>query len=94
MASRRNLKKDIHFITSELMVECYVNYLLLPNINEESFDALIAKVAHINNEYLSRVNHPNGTKEHKLIKSYYKTLIGDFNKEVAAFYGDLEKLEA
>ena len=51
-------------------------------MDNAGFDAIVEKIADINNDFLARVNHPNGTKEPKLVKAYYKKLIEDFNKEV------------
>lgn len=92
MASRKNLKKWIHIIAEELAMECYVNFMLLPNIKEEDFNAILQKIYNLDREFISRANHPNGTKEAKLVKKYYKSLIEDFNKTVSAIADEMLSL--
>ncbi|HQB69156.1 MAG TPA: hypothetical protein P5564_06735 [Paludibacteraceae bacterium] len=91
MANRRTLKKNIQFITSELVTESYIKHLMLKKMDTESFNSILKKIADLNNDFLSRVNHPNGTKEPKLVKAYYKKLIADFNKEVDQIVEELNK---
>lgn len=91
MANRRTLKKGIQLVTSDLITESYINYLMLKKMDNAGFDAIVEKIADINNDFLARVNHPNGTKEPKLVKAYYKKLIVDFNKEVDQIIEKLNK---
>ena len=91
MANRRTLKKGIQLVTSDLITESYINYLMLKKMDNAGFDAIVEKIADINNDFLARVNHPNGTKEPKLVKTYYKKLIVDFNKEVEQIIEKLNK---
>ena len=91
MANRRTLKKGIQLVTSDLITESYINYLMLKKMDNAGFDAIVEKIADINNDFLARVNHPNGTKEPNLVKAYYKKLIADFNKEVDQIIEKLNK---
>ncbi len=91
MANRRTLKKGIQLVTSDLITESYINHLMLQKMDKSGFDAIVEKIADINNDFLARVNHPNGTKEPKLVKAYYKKLIADFNKEVDQIIEKLNK---
>ena len=91
MANRRTLKKSIQLITSELITETYISFLMLKKLDQTGFDAVIQKIADVNNDFLGRVNHPNGTKDPKLVKTYYKKLIVDFNNEVDKMVETLNK---
>jgi hypothetical protein len=91
MANRRTLKKGIQLVTSDLITESYINHLMLQKMDKSGFDAIVEKIADINNDFLARVNHPNGTKEPKLVKAYYKKLVADFNKEVEQIIEKLNK---
>ena len=62
MANRRTLKKGIQLVTSDLITESYINYLMLKKMDNAGFDAIVEKIADINNDFLARVNHPNDTK--------------------------------
>ena len=91
MANRRTLKKGIQLVTSDLITESYINHLMLQKMDKSGFDAIVEKIADINNDFLAHVNHPNGTKEPKLVKAYYKKLVADFNKEVEQIIEKLNK---
>jgi len=91
MANRRTLKKGIQLVTSDLITESYINHLMLQKMDKSGFDAIVEKIADINNDFLARVNHPNGTQEPKLVKAYYKKLVADFNKEVEQIIEKLNK---
>ena len=81
MANKRNLKKEINFLAEEL------------NGNEdEKFDELIGRILDMQGEFISRVSHPNGTKNPKLVKEYYKSLIADFDKNVGEILIELDTL--
>lgn len=92
MASRKNLKKWIHIVAEELAMECYVNFMLFPNIKEEDFNAVLQKIYNLDKEFTLRTNHPNGTKERKLVKKYYNSLIEDFNQTVSAIADEMLSL--
>lgn len=92
MASRKNLKKWIHIIAEELAMECYVNFMLFPNIKEEDFNSVLQKIYNLDKEFISRANHPNGTKETKLAKNYYKSLIENFNQSVVEIANEMLSL--
>ncbi|MBO5850012.1 MAG: hypothetical protein J6S20_02630 [Paludibacteraceae bacterium] len=92
MASRKNLKKWIHIIAEELAMECYVNFMLFPNIKEEDFNSVLQKIYNLDKEFISRANHPNGTKETKLVKNYYKSLIENFNQSVVEIANEMLSL--
>ncbi len=77
MAKVRDLKKDIDFVTSEIIEECYFIFLLREDVNEEKVHELIARALDMNNEYMRRVNHPDGKGNKALVKKYYKKLHHD-----------------
>lgn len=82
MASRRLLKKEIYYITSELITENYIRYQLLDSYSNDNYTNVAMAIAHLNNEFLLRVNHPEGTKDKKRTKAFYRALAKDFNTEL------------
>lgn len=92
MASRKNLKKNIHQLLHEVAMEAYVNYFLVLGVDEEKFSSLIERIYRADSEYVARINHPNGTKEAKLIKEYYRTIVEEFNAEFEAIIEELKNL--
>ncbi len=79
MANRRNLKKSIQIITSELISETYIAYSLLKKLSDEELKNIIAKIAELNNDFLSRVNH---AEPGMTAKAYYRQLRRDFDAKL------------
>lgn len=77
--NKRDLKKRINNVCSELFAECVATSLYSSNNNEDNNNALLASILNIHNDYLTRVSHPEpGLSPH----IYYNYLIKDFNKSV------------
>ena len=91
MANRRNLKKEINFVTGELLAECLFNKQYGPGTNAAKADELIGQIIGIQDEYLQRVN-ANGGKEPKQVKAYYKKLREDFDAAVDGVFEGLSEL--
>lgn len=77
MASVRNLKKTINYIAGELFMEC----LFRSDLDEKETDNILTKILQKQDEFLSKANNPNGTKNKKLVKEYYKKLKSDLQKD-------------
>jgi hypothetical protein len=79
MASRKNLKKSIQLIASDLISEAYISHRLIGKMSDEAFADILLRIANLNNGFLARANHPEpGLKAHE----YYKKLRQDFDNEV------------
>ncbi len=92
MASRKNLKKNIHLLLHEVAMEAYVGYLLMPEIDDEKFGALIRRIYAADKEFVARANHPSGTKDAALVRKYYRVLVEEFNAELIAIVDELKNL--
>jgi DNA-directed RNA polymerase subunit F len=77
MANRRNLKRSINYICSELIAECVAASLYNGNIDKENADTLLTSILKMQSDYISRVSHTEPTDA----KKYYKNLIQSFNKQ-------------
>ncbi len=88
MANRRNLKKSINYIASELFTECMVNKLYIPGTNAEKADDLMGRILNMQDEFLSRVSHaePGNTK------GFFKKLNADLQEEINAIIEEIGKL--
>jgi hypothetical protein len=79
MMNKRDLKKSINYICSELFAECVAVSLYEGNAKTEDVDAVLASIVHTHCHYIRRISHIEpGMKA----KAYYKDLIEHFNKEV------------
>ncbi len=92
MANRRTLKKQIRAILGQLMDECIICNLVLPKFDNNTLDSFAARIIEINDEFIARANHPEGTKDPKRIKQYYGALIQDFNAATLALIEDMNKI--
>lgn len=92
MASIRNLKKDLTYITTEIVAECYYKYNTKPDIDRKAVEILIANLSRMYSEALTRANHPDGKLNKKLVRSYYDTLIKDFLVRSQSLLEELDKL--
>ena len=80
MANKRDLKRTINYITSELFAECVAASLYSGKNAPEDVDGILSSVVMIHNDFISRVSHPEpGIPQ----KQYYKNLVAAFNKQAS-----------
>ena len=78
MANKRQLKHAIKLICGELFAECVAASLYGPSANEENNEALLFSIIKMQDNYISRVSHPEpGMPPAK----YYQDLREKFNAE-------------
>jgi len=91
MASIRTLKKDINFLTSELVTQAYLNQILFDKISDEELVNYIAEALDYRNNLVERTNHPDGKDNPKLVRVYYKNLRKDMLEQFSVLYDKLAK---
>lgn len=77
--NKRDLKKTINYVCSELFAECVAASLYSGKPNEDNTNALLASILNIHSDYLKRVSHSEPGMKSKV---YYNCLIKNFNKSV------------
>ncbi len=89
MANKRDLKRTINYITSELFAETVAASLYNGKPTQEDVDGILSSIVMINSDFISRVSHPEpGVKQ----KTYYKKLTIDFNKQVSEIIDQISNL--
>ena len=89
MANKKDLKRTINYITSELFAETVAASLYNGTPTQEDVDGILSSIVMINNDFISRVSHPEpGVKA----STYYKDLIVDFNKQVSEVVDQISNL--
>ena len=78
MASRKDLKKNVNYIASELFAECLVNSLYVPGTDKAKADELMSVILNVQDEFISRISHTQPGN----VKGYYKKFHEDFNAKV------------
>ena len=78
MASRKNLKKNVNYITETIARLCIVASLENQGEKSETASRLFLQVMNLRNDIISRISHtePGNTRE------FYKKLQNDFNSQV------------
>jgi len=79
MTSRKNLKKQVNYICSELFAECIAASLYSTKAPQENVDTLLKSILTIHQDFIGRISH---VEPGMAPKAYFKSLIEDFNKQV------------
>lgn len=79
MANKRTLKHAIKLVCGELFAECVAASLYGSKNNEENFEALLYSIIKIQDNYISRVGHPEPGMPAAI---YFRDLKDKFNAEV------------
>jgi len=82
MASKKNLKKDINFLTDEVIGTCLMHQTLNKGIKEKELDEIINEMLVLREELLEKVNNPQKTKADKNLRTYYRNLYSNLLKKV------------
>jgi hypothetical protein len=74
MASRRELKKDLNYITWELISECLVYQILHPDVPDDTIMKTIEEIAEKHNELLALVNAPENRQNKEAARKNYQAV--------------------
>ena len=88
MASRRELKKTVNYISGELVLECLINSMFVPGTDKAKADQLMAEILKMQDEFISRISHT----EPGNVKGFYKKFRSDFNAKVNEIIDAIAKL--
>ena len=88
MASRRELKKTVNYISGELFSECLINSMFVPGTDKTKADELMAEILKMQDEFISRISHT----EPGNVKGFYKKFRSDFNAKVNEIIDAIAKL--
>ncbi|MBI9058718.1 MAG: hypothetical protein JEZ01_13215 [Labilibaculum sp.] len=91
MASRRRLKKDIDFLSFEVISDCY-NYNYLHPGKGEQVTEIVKDTIVSRNQLIARVNHPDGKDNPNLVKAYYKSVYTELFANVDESFKKLSAL--
>lgn len=92
MASRRELKKEIDYITSELCWDCVLYVELYQNQDSKPASEIINSVLLKKKEVFAKINTPTSKVERKAVKANYKAYIAEMLDAVNEGYEKLSKL--
>lgn len=80
MAKKRDLKRNINYVCSDLFAEAMATALYGNKDNKDAADNLLSTIIITRNDFVARISHPEpGMKP----RDYYKALIRDFNEQIS-----------
>jgi hypothetical protein len=82
MAKIRNLKKDINYLTSELISETFTYKYFHPELTDAKLSDVITDIIEWRNELLVKINGFEETKNPKLVKKFYREIRGSFETTI------------
>lgn len=89
MANKRDLKRTINYITSDLFAECVAASLYNGKPEQSDADGILSAIIMTNTDFIKRVSHMEpGVKP----AVYYKKLIADFNKQTSEIIDQITNL--
>jgi hypothetical protein len=91
MASRKELKKEINTISSDLISECLTYKQFHPEIPDEKVDGIIKEIIRHRNEYLARANKPDGKSNPSLVKKHYRAIIEGMRSKTIPLLDQLQE---
>ena len=81
MASIKDLKDDINYITYDLINECFT-YKKYHNEKDGDADKVIREIIKLRNELISRVNNPEDKEARKKLRAQFNKIRSDLGKLV------------
>ena len=92
MASIRSIKKDIHFLTNEVVSDCYVFIYLNPGKKTEVAEKIATESEALRQSLLGKVNKAGKFENAKARKSFFNGLYEELVSEVNKQFEQLSEL--
>ena len=90
MATKRNVKKDIEYITYEVLNDCFLSLESHPDRDREEIGSIISNAINKRNELISKVNQK--IKGRKEVKAHFKSIYDDLFKSADLYFTKLSDL--
>lgn len=91
MASIRQLKKEIEYLSSQMIGDC-IDFVQTFNGKEMEAMAVIDEIVLLHNTTIDKINNPDGKDNPKLVKGFYQKLKQEYVDGVNDAYKKLESL--
>ncbi len=91
MTSIKELKKDINYVASELVIECFTYNYLFPEKDNEPLAKIISDSLVMRNELIKQVNQVKPSGENPA-KKQFKDIRKSFTERIEDLVKRLEKL--
>ncbi|MFP4556879.1 MAG: hypothetical protein ACLFNU_08425 [Bacteroidales bacterium] len=92
MAKVRNVKKDIDYLVSEVISDCYAHLYIHGEKNRDKIVEIIEGVVDTRNELIKRVNNPGKDLNRKQKRKHFKEVYSDLLSTVDDSFTKLSEL--
>ena len=91
MASIRQLKKEIAYLSSQMIGDC-IDFVQTFNGKEMEVMAVIDEIVVLHNNTVDKINNPDGKDNPKLVKAFYQQTKKEYVAGINEAYKRLESL--
>lgn len=92
MTSRRRLKKEIDYVVSDLILDCFTYTTMYQKAEDKEVQEIVQGTLILRNELRELANHPEKRAESETVKSFYDNLAETLVGGVEEGYDKLGKL--
>ncbi|MDA3867721.1 MAG: hypothetical protein PF489_13385 [Salinivirgaceae bacterium] len=92
MASIKELKKDIHYVTNELVIECMIADAVFEGKHENKLSELATKLLTKRTEFVDRINAYRYLKNDENAGEYFKKIRIELRDLVQEILDEVNKL--
>jgi hypothetical protein len=89
MASKRNIKKDINYLTGEVIADCFLFMHIHEGKSEEKTVEIVNAVVKLRNDLMQKVNQVPAELKGKQVKVHFKSI---YNELLAGMDEQLQRL--
>jgi hypothetical protein len=74
MASRQRLKKEIDYVVSDLILDCFTFINMRAKTENEDVLQIVQETLNLREDLINQVNHPENKTETQTVKSYFDNI--------------------
>ena len=92
MASVKELKKDIEYLTFEVIADCFAYIEINPDGKNDEAITIVNDAVNLRNELITRINNPESKDNSKVIKAHYNAIRRDLFVGVDSLFSRLSAI--
>ncbi len=92
MANKRDLKKDLNWLSHEVISDCLIYLEINPDANEKSVAKIIDKLIVHRKEAFTKINEHTSQLTKKEVKNKFNEIVKDFFNTADSCFEELSKL--
>ncbi|MGQ1909652.1 hypothetical protein ACT3CE_07680 [Marinifilum sp. RC60d5] len=93
MASKKEFKKDVNFLTDEILMRSMIYLEFFGENNSKEIYKIMNDAIASRNDYISRINLNLKDKSPKEIKTHFKSIYDDLLSSTHDLLGKIDKLD-